>query len=103
MNTIKELNSEANRIVSEIFNKEYFEICDVSVCVLTNKYIKGNLHISASYFVKSKGKNIHGSVYSESFESVLEKLKIKANSDKDFLKIDNESKGKPTIDIEFGI
>ncbi len=103
MNTIKELNLEANRIVSEVFNKEDFQIINVSVSVILNTYTNGKLYLSSSYFVKSKTRSINTHVDSESYESLLEKLKIKANLDKDFSNIEAESKGKPTVDIEFGI
>lgn len=102
MSTIRELYSEVNRILSEVFNKEDFEIFSSSAHVMLDSN-NSELYFAARYFLKSKTKTIHSNVNSNSFESVLEKLRIQANFDKDNFRVEIESKGKPTIDIEFGI
>lgn len=103
MNTIKELYSEANKIVSDVFNVEEWKVVNVTVSVIAQTYSNSELYFGLSYFVQKNASNIHGSINGKSVEEAIEKLILKANFDKDNFRIDKEFKGKPTIDIEFGI
>lgn len=81
--TIKQLHIEANMIVSSVFTELGAEINNVYAGVSANNYNKSELYFGLNYSIKINRTPIFGDVNAKSYDEALEKLKIKANFDKE--------------------
>lgn len=101
--TLKTLHIEANEIVSSVFKEIGAKIANISATTLINTYSKDKLYFGLTYFIVVNNTNIHGDVNGKSYNEALEKLRIKANFDKETYKNTLTNADKKQSDIELDV